>query len=318
VSAVTATRPRLGFLGVGWIGRQRLEAVATSGAAEVVGVADSLLGPLLSLDELLELELDGVVIATPSALHAEQSVAALERGLAVFCQKPLARTAAEAGMVVEAARQADRLLGVDLSYRYLEGARLARELVRSGQLGDVFAAELVFHNGYGPDKAWCYDPRLSGGGCVVDLGIHLVDLALWVLSFPPARVASSRLHAGGRPWSPHEVEDYAVAQLDLDGGCVARVACSWGLHAGCDAVIEASFLGTEGAVSVRNVGGSFFDFRTVLKRGTTEEVLAAPPEAWGGRALLAWTARLARDRGFDPAAEEAVRVAELLDRIYGR
>ncbi len=107
MSAV-ATRPKLGFLGVGWIGRNRLDALAASGAAEVAAVADPAvteemhgLEPLASLEELLACDLDGVVIATPSALHAEQAIAALERGLPVFCQKPLARTAAETRAVYE-------------------------------------------------------------------------------------------------------------------------------------------------------------------------------------------------------------------------
>jgi len=81
------------------------------------------------------------VIATPSALHAEQSFRALERGAAVFCQKPLGRTAAEARSVVDAARAADRLLAVDLSYRFTDGMRRIREVVRSGELGRLFAGE---------------------------------------------------------------------------------------------------------------------------------------------------------------------------------
>src|SRR5205085_415527 len=128
---------------------------------------------------LCELDLDGLVIATPSASHAVQARAALERGIAVFCQKPLARTAAETASVVEAARAANRLLGVDLSYRHTEAMRHIGALARSGELGDIYAIDLVFHNAYGPDKAWFRDVKLSGGGCVIDLGTHLVDLALW-------------------------------------------------------------------------------------------------------------------------------------------
>jgi len=135
------------------------------------------------LDGLLAEELDGIVIATPSALCAEQSIRALEAGAAVFCQKPLGRTAAEARAVVEAARVADRLLAVDLSYRFTEGMRRIRGLLDEGALGRIYAVDLVFHNAYGPDKRWFYDPALSGGGCVMDLGVHLVDLALWALDF---------------------------------------------------------------------------------------------------------------------------------------
>jgi predicted dehydrogenase len=250
------TRPRLGFLGVGWIGRHRMRAMLATGAVEAAAIADpspgmaaeaARLAPdarlVPTLDDLLDAGVDGVVIATPSALHAGQSIRALERGAAVFCQKPLGRTAAEARAVVEAARAADRLLGVDLSYRFTEGMRRVRELARAGELGRVYAADLVFHNAYGPDKPWFLDPALSGGGCVIDLGVHLVDLALWTLDFPGVGDVSGRLFAGGEPLGrrPDGVEDFAVATLELETGAAVRLACSWRLHAGRDAVISAAF-----------------------------------------------------------------------------
>jgi predicted dehydrogenase len=302
-----ATRPRLGFLGVGWIGRSRLDAIAAAGDAEVAAIADPAVpGALASLDELFEQELDGIVIATPSALHAEQAVAVLERGLPVFVQKPVGRTAAEVRAVVEAARRADRLLGVDLSYRHAQAFLAARELVRSGALGEIFAADLAFHNAYGPDKPWFRDPQLSGGGCVVDLGVHLVDLAVWTLDLRPRAVASRLV---GTP-----VETWATAELDH-----VRIACSWDLHAGEEARIEAAFYGSEGGVRVRNVGGSFYDFRCDRLTGTAGETLAEPPDAWPGRAAVEWARRVADGEGFNACeAESFVRVAEILDRIYER
>jgi len=281
-----------------------MEAIEASGLVETAALADPALADAYdSLDDLLELDLDGVVIATPSALHAEEAIAALERGFAVFCQKPLGRTAHEARAVVETARRADRLLAVDMSYRHAEAFRAARAAVAG--IGELVGADLVFHNAYGPDKPWFYDPALAGGGCVIDLGTHLVDLAVWMLDLDPETV-SSRLW--GRP-----VERFATAELDR-----VRLACSWGLHAGRDAVIEASFYGTEGGVTVRNVGGSFYDFRCERLRGTERETLAAPPDVWMGRAAVEWARRLAAGERFDPAAHELVRVAEIIDRIYGR
>jgi predicted dehydrogenase len=300
-----ATRPRLGFLGVGWIGRSRLLAIAEDGCAEVAAIADPAVPDAIpSLEELLELDLDGVVIATPSALHAEHAIAALERGLPVFVQKPLARTADEARAVVEAARAADVLLGVDLSYRHVEAFRAARAVLP--ELGEIFAAELTFHNAYGPDKAWFRDPSLSGGGCVIDLGTHLVDLAVWLLDLEPQTV-NSRLV--GAP-----VETWATAELDH-----VRIACSWDLHAGCDAVIEVVVHGANGGVRVANVGGSFYDFRCERLMGTARETLVEPPDAWQGRAAVEWARRIARGERFDPSAgSDLVRVAETVDRIYGR
>jgi predicted dehydrogenase len=329
----TARRPRIGFLGVGWIGRHRMEAILAMNVVDAVGVADPSaemtaealrLAPDAAvapdLEGLLDLDLDGLVIATPSALHAEQAIAALDRGVAVFCQKPLGRTASEASAVVEAARRADRLLAVDLSYRFTEGMRRIRETLRSGELGRVFAVDLVFHNAYGPDKPWFYDPELSGGGCVMDLGVHLVDLALWSLDFPSVTNVASSLMAKGAPLPPgaRAVEDYAVATLTLDTGAVVRLACSWRLHAGEPAVIGAAFHGVEGGVALHNVGGSFYDFAADHLDGVARRSLATPPDAWGGRAAADWASRLAAGARFDPDTERLVDVARVLDRIYQR
>ena len=325
------SRPRLGFLGVGWIGRHRMEAMLKTGAVEAAAIADpspQCAGQALALapgaalveglDGLLAAGVEGIVIATPSALHADQSVRALQAGAAVFCQKPLGRSAAEAQAAVEAARAADRLLAVDLSYRFTEAMARIRERLQAGALGDVYAVDLVFHNAYGPDKAWFYDPALAGGGCVMDLGVHLVDLALWALDFPEVTDVCSQLIAGGKPLGPGSVEDYATAQLTLAGGASVRLACSWRLSAGREAIISAAFYGTSGGAALRNVGGSFYDFEAELYRGTACEALAGPPDDWGGRAAASWAERLAAGERFDPDAGRLVEVAAILDRIYGR
>jgi predicted dehydrogenase len=327
------TRPRLGFLGVGWIGQHRLQALVGSGLVEVVAIVDPVsalaeqaasLAPgaavLSGMAALLAQELDGIVIATPSALHAEQTIEALTAGSAVFCQKPLGRTAAETRSVVDAARAANRLLGVDLSYRFVRGIETMRRLIQAGEIGTIYAVELVFHNAYGPDKAWFYDPVQSGGGYVIDLGLHLVDLALWMLGFPAVKHTTSRLLAHGKPLEPSrlEVEDYAVARLDLDTGATVSLACSWRLPAGCDAVIGAAFYGTQGGLALHNVAGSFYDFTTERFWGTTQQTLHEPPDDWGGRAAVAWARQLTTRRQFDPDVAHILTVAEVLDAIYGR
>ena len=333
MSAAAAPPPRLGFLGLGWIGQNRMEALLAENACRVVAIADpspevqqraaglvpgAAIGA--TLDELLEHDLDGVVIATPSALHAEQSLRALQHGVAVFCQKPLARTAAETAAMVEAARRADRLLGCDFSYRHTDAMRRVRNAVVEGEIGSVHAVDLVFHNAWGPDKSWARDASLAGGGCAIDLGVHLVDLALWVLGFPEVRQVSSRLYAQGRLLTPGaiEVEDHAIAQLDLAGGATVRLACSWNFPAGRDAVIEAQFQGNRGGAAMRNRNGSFYDFSGERYQGNQTTLLAEPPDAWSGRAILEWARRLAAGCGFAPDIEPAVQVAAVLDRIYGR
>jgi predicted dehydrogenase len=325
-------KPRLGFAGVGWIGRNRLDAIAAAGLAEIAAIADPFADAMAkvaeshprvlragSFEELLAMDLDGIVIATPSALHAEQSIAAFRRGHAVFCQKPLARTADETAAVIAEARKADRLLGVDLSYRHTAGMQAIRQLIASGELGEIYGVEAVFHNAYGPDKAWFYDRKAAGGGCLLDLGIHLVDLALWVLDFPKVVSASGQVRAHEREGFAvgHGVEDYAAGQLALSNGAVVQLACSWRVPAGCDARIELTFFGTRGGASFRNVDGSFYNFVAEhFLPDRSRRALASPPDAWGGRAAVAWAEQLGRSRAYDREIEHLVDVAATLDRLY--
>jgi predicted dehydrogenase len=211
------------------------------------------------------------------------------------------------------------LLGVDLSYRHTAGIRRIRELVQSGALGTIHAAELVFHNAYGPDKPWFLDIESSGGGCALDLGVHLVDLLVWLLGQPVERV-HSRLYAKGEllPPTPRQVEDYAVVQLHLEGGATASLQCSWHAHAGRDAHIGVALHGSEGGALWQNVNGSFYDFEAARFRGTASEPLAAPPDEWGGRAAVAWLRGVAAGGRYDPEIEAVGEVAATLDAIYGR
>lgn len=322
---------RLGFLGVGWIGRNRMEAMLATGHVEATVIAEpsaemaaaaAVSAPSAkivgSYDELLSEELDGVVIATPSAQHAEQSIRALKAGLAVFCQKPLGRTVDEVRAVIDAAKTADRLLGVDLSYRHTKAMQHIKQLLQSGELGDVMAIDLTFHNAYGPDKPWFYQRSHSGGGCVIDLGVHLIDLALWALDFPEVVEVSSKLLVKGNvvPQTQEDVEDYAVATLQLANGTVVRLACSWGLNAGCDCIIDASFYGTKGGAAIRNVDGSFYNFYADQFHRTHSQRLVDPPDEWGGKAAIEWAAKLSNGGRFDPTAEQLVAVSQAIDSIY--
>jgi predicted dehydrogenase len=323
-------RLRLGFAGVGWIGRHRMQALLDAGVADAAAIVDvdpdciaqaTALAPGSILcdnyEDLLEQDLDGVVIATPSAAHAAQSIAALQRGLPVFCQKPLGRNAAEVIDVVDAARAGNRRLGVDLSYRHLAGMDQVRRLLRSGELGTVYAAQAVFHNAYGPGKDWFYDRRLSGGGCVIDLGIHLVDLALWLLDEPAVESMQSACFVKGRPLRdmPEAVEDYATAQLRLETGAIVDIACSWNLPIGVDAEISLRLYGTQGGVGLRNIEGSFYDFMVERFDGRQRHLLAGPPDAWGGRAAVAWARQVLISPAYDSEAESLVQLAGVLDRF---
>lgn len=344
------SRPRLGFVGLGWIGRLRMEAIEAAGAGEVAALCEPARARLAELsaarpdaarfaayEELLaaarDLALDGVVIATPNVLHAPQAIAALERGLPVFCQKPLAIDAAEAARTIAAARAADRSLGVDYSYRHTDGAReLARRLA-AGELGRVFAVDAAFHNAYGPDKPWCWDAAVAGGGALIDLGVHLIDLALWLLGNaagaggpdgtgePPAVAAVSGAPLReGRPLAGRGIDDFTTARLALarDGEppVSLHLATSWNAHAGRDCDFRFDLHGTLASASFHNEGGSFYDFALALRHGRDEQILTRESADWLGRATVAWTRSLATSPAYDPAIETSLQIARAVDAIY--
>jgi predicted dehydrogenase len=330
---ISKTKPALAFAGVGWIGRNRMQAAIDSKMADIALVTDPSgdcisealkMAPeskvAASFEEIIsDPNIDGVVIATPSALHMQQAVLAFEHNKAVFCQKPLGRNSAEVFAVINAASKADKLLGADFSYRYTEAFQKIVPLIASGELGKIFAVDLKFHNAYGPDKPWFFDMKQSGGGCVLDLGIHLIDLMLYALDFPEVNKVNSSLYSKGvSVKGKDEVEDYANVSLELNNDINAQLSCSWNLQAGQEAVIEASFYGTKGGVSMKNVNGSFYDFTASRYWGTKTETLVSPPDQWGGRALINWIQQLSTDSAYNPAAQYYLPSAEVLDKIYGR
>lgn len=325
------TLPKLGFLGVGWIGKNRMEALFSNKLTEKISVFDPdelsvqealravpSAKVLQSYDDLLKEEIDGVVIASPSALHAKQAIQALEHGKAVFCQKPLGRNLGETKAVVHKAKQSDKLLAVDYSYRYTQGISAIKDLLEKGKLGKIYAVEAVFHNAYGPDKAWFYDSDLSGGGCLIDLGSHLIDLVLYLFNAPSIEVRDANLLSKGKPVLSfgERVEDFAEAQLRTSTGVSVRMACSWKLPVGKDAEIYLKLYGTEGGAGFHNVNGSFYDFQTDIYTRNSTETVVTPPDDWGGRAIQRWAKQLIQKNTFNNDNYELIKSASLLEDIY--
>jgi len=325
----------LGFVGLGWIGLNRMKCLIKNPDIQAKAIvepdkknADRALEAApsavrySSYEALLsDEEIDGIVIATPSALHAEQSIQALNAGKAVFCQKPLGRTAAEVKAVMQASKKNNRLLGVDLSYRFTTAFQAIYKAIQNKEIGKIFSAELLFHNAYGPDKDWFYDPEKSGGGCVLDLGIHLADLLLWSLDFPKVQKLQSNLfHQGRRITNPENIaEDFAQINFLTADNTAVNLQCSWNLSAGEDAVISARFYGTQGGLCFKNVNGSFYDFTAEIYHGTQTEVLVSPPDDWSGKAVETWAKAVADGKTYDKkTAQEHILLAEILDKIYER
>ena len=262
-------RVGLGFAGAGWLGaslvkelpafpRLRLAAVQDVDAGRAAEVAASYGSPWhgTAYDALLRApEIDAVVICTPNALHVPQARAALAAGKHVLVQKPLALSAAEARATLDLAAQLGKLLFVDYTYRYLDTVRALRDALPS--IGPVRGVSGAFHNIYGPGKPWFFDPRLSGGGALADLGVHLLDLTLDLLAPAAATLAMREMTTA----PGHQVEDAAHLALRL-GDVPMRLDVSW--HADRPLTeIALELVGEAGHLRWENVDGSFFRFRTL-------------------------------------------------------
>jgi predicted dehydrogenase len=172
-----------------------------------------------SLDELLSLDIDAVYIATPANVHREQAMAALQAGKHVLCEKPLGMTVAEAGEMSAAAARRGLRLGAALMMRFHAQHRAARDLIAAGRIGKPVYARAQLSCWYPPiESAWRQDLRTGGGGSLIDMGGHCIDL-LEMLLGPVAKVSCfvrNLVHA-------YPSEDSAVALLQFTGGALATV-----------------------------------------------------------------------------------------------
>ncbi|MFC1672300.1 Gfo/Idh/MocA family protein, partial [Planctomycetota bacterium] len=190
---------RVGVIGLG-MGCGHVKTFQSHPNAEVVAIADvneERLHPLkdelgvpvgyTSGEEMIRNEtLDIVSVCTPNKFHKPLTLEALNAGCHVLCEKPMAMSAAEGREMVAAAKEAGKRLMINFSYRFNEQSFALKKQVDTGILGDVYFARTVWHRrrgmpGFG---GWFGQKALSGGGPLIDLGVHRIDLALWLMGYP--------------------------------------------------------------------------------------------------------------------------------------
>ncbi len=187
-----------------------------------VPVAVSRIEDLFDVDEI-----DAIDICTPNYLHAPMAIAALEAGLHVLCERPLARSGEEAAAMLKAAKKADRTLACAVQHRFRADAQLLRRFVEKGDLGEIFLAKagwLRQKTEWDSDE-WRRTKRESGGGVVLDLGFQMLDLSLWVLGGPKVVSVTANVHRNKKG----EVEDSATAFFRLESGATLTLELTWGL-----------------------------------------------------------------------------------------
>ncbi|HEY4413101.1 MAG TPA: Gfo/Idh/MocA family oxidoreductase, partial [Gaiellaceae bacterium] len=228
---------RYGLIGAGVVAEMHLEAIATLDDVELVGISahdkeaaerrarEYRSHAFADSDELLAQELDVVVVATPHPSHAELTVATLETGAHVLCEKPLAPEVREADAMIAAADRAGRLLGVCFQQRFRPVIAAARRLVDEGRLGTLLRVSIVDPlyrpNAYYRTADWRGTWKGEGGGVLMNQAPHTLDL-LCHLAGPPVTVWG----VAQRRAQPMEAEDTATALLSYDGGAVGTIAVS--------------------------------------------------------------------------------------------
>jgi predicted dehydrogenase len=317
---------RVGFAGAGHLGRALL-AAALPLAPEIVPVAaqdpsvESLdaataLCPALArytdYETMLDqAALDAVVLSTPTYLHGPQARAALDRGLHTLLQKPPALDSRDAAALLSSAARSRGVLLIDYSYRYTATAQAIRAAVAGGALGRLLAIDARFHNIWGPQQAWFFQRSTAGGGALLDLGVHLIDLALYLLDFPAARIAAAALTRQGAPLREQDgdaVEDFAV----LDGevaGAPFHCAVSWQAQIP-QTEIGLTLYGSAATLIWRNQAGSFFDFEAIEAHNQWEKPLARETTDLRTGTLRAFLAACA---GARPAYAAYAAVPRLID-----
>lgn len=227
---------RYGLIGCGDIGVVRSMALARIGAS-VVAVSDinaeaarnvaGRHGAAVESDWhtlLARKDIDAVIISTPPSLHAEMAIEAVRAGKHVLCEKPLARNAEECRTMIEAARQAGRVLAVGFNYRFYPSFALARDLLEAGRIGEL--SHIRAYAGYSAtshNQPWVKDANVVGGGALHDNGIHLIDLVRSFLG----EVVEVTGFATNHVWGLGRAEDNGFLLLRNADNCVATLHASW-------------------------------------------------------------------------------------------
>jgi predicted dehydrogenase len=193
--------------------------------------------------ELLRLpELDAVSIGLPNYLHAPVAIEAFRAGKHVLCEKPLACSRAEAQAMVEEACVVGKTLMVCFNYRFREDARWLMAMRDAGKLGSVYYARAGWmrNTGIPGFGGWFTNRSMSGGGPLIDLGVHILDLTLWLMGYPrPVSVSGSTFAKfgpeGKKAWgkrgeTPFDVEDLAAGFVRFENGAALQIETSWASH----------------------------------------------------------------------------------------
>lgn len=336
---------KVGLIGAGAIARNHANGIRSHAQGEVVAVADLSEKRAKEIQDEFKLpyryaeaaellanpEVDAVSIAVPNKFHAPIASAALKAGKHVILDKPFALSQKEAAQVIAAAKKAKRVFMLGMNHRFETKNQTLRTLIGRGELGEIYHAKVSYLRRGGIPKfgTWFCQKKLSGGGGMLDLGVHGLDLCLYLIdNFKPEAVSGATytkfgnrgLGEGGWGHSDpgkhvFDVDDFATALIKLRGGATVSLDVSWALHMETGGDFSVRVFGTEaGAVS----GPTAKLCRYGKKKGEYEVV-----EPQGVKPIYAHANRfhnwldsiLGKDKPC-VTIEQALAVQKILDAVY--
>lgn len=332
-------RVRCAVIGLG-MGRAHVKGYQSHPKAEVVAVADldekrlaaaadELKVPARYTDALRmlrEVKPDVVSVAVPNKFHKPLTIAALGAGCHVLCEKPMAMNAREAEAMLRAAKEAGRRLMINFSFRFTEQAFALKRQVEAGALGRIYFGRSVWHRrrgipGFGK---WFGQKALSGGGPLIDLGVHRLDLALWLMGYPEPEwvfgttydpIASRLAKERG---AAYDVEDLAAAMIRFRDGATLILEASWASNQKENEFMETRLYGTEGGLIHRNVDEGYrFEAEVFVERaGCPFDMRLHPPVPGAASSYYHFIEAIVTDAPHIATGEEGLTVMRLLDAIY--
>jgi len=346
---VVAKKLKVGVIGTGGISRVHFRGYIHSRAAKIYALADVDAAALARrADEydvpaercftdyrkLLKLdELDAVSICTPNLLHARQSIDALRAGKHVLCEKPMAMNPREAQRMVDAAKATGKKLQIGLHQRFRNDAAFVKRLIEQGRLGKIYYARCRAVRRRGV-PSWGVFGQLDkqGGGGLIDIGVHQIDLTWWLMGCPrPVSVSGQAYQTIGPepghvgqfgPWDhgTYTVEDFACGLVRFDNGATMSIECSFnvnldGNHEGCHLVGDRGGAGL-GPLSVQlEINGHLTD----CTPHNVDDVDGGTPRARLGahdKEVVAFCRSIQKDRPVLVPAAEAIWTQKIIDGIY--
>jgi predicted dehydrogenase len=264
----------VGIVGAGLQGRRRARALKAVGGSRLVVVADVCLDAAAALaadagclatsqwnEVVAHGDVEAVIVCTPPHLHAEIAIAAMNRGKHVLCEKPLARSVDEGRAMARAGRECGVRLGCGFNFRHHPALRQARQWYEAGDIGEIDWIRCRYGIGGRPgyDQDWRAKAEMSGGGQLMDQGVHLLDLCRWFLG-DFAEVSGM---VTTRFWDIAPLEDNAFALLRTAAGQVASLHASWTQW---KPLFSFEVYGHDGYLTVEGLAGAYGNERAILGR----------------------------------------------------